>query len=443
MVGRPSAWLVAASFLVFTGLCVTSLALSQQVSQDKPPSGEPAKPVPNLPSQPDLQDPVKRKALIDKMIADYDLTPHPLPAVPDNPPPHEGALVSFPNVVEPPDLVVVEILEALPGRPVSGERLVRPDGTIALGFYGNIQVRGLTLPQIKVAIIKQMRNFIQDDQLGLVEMEDGDTEPPFIEHPARPEVPGRGKNPFEPDGAPQPPQQKSPFGEPSKRRPEKAETAKVPRSPFGLSDEEPAAQLEGAWKIIPPEASLRVYVDVSAYNTMNYYVTGDVVVPGRMPYTGTETVLDALNFAGGLLPTAEPREIRLVRPARGGKPGKVYKVDLEAIQEKGDVTSNYQIFPGDRLIVGRNEVAKLTVEVDRLAAPIETIVRSIQSEASMLRNLQSASPDRSQDLYTELVDFWLKQLSRQGELKFDEKSMREALIRKLKLTPPAKTPAAK
>ena len=199
MVGRPSAWLVAASFLVFTGLCVTSLALSQQVSKVKPPSGEPAKPVPNLPSQPDVHDAVKRTALIDKMIADYDLTPHPLPPVPDNPPPHEGALVNFPNVVEPPDLVVVEILETLPGRPVSGERLVRPDGTIALGFYGNIQVRGLTLPQIKVAIIKHMRNFIQDDQLGLVEMEDGDTEPPFMEHPARPEVPGRGKNPFEPD----------------------------------------------------------------------------------------------------------------------------------------------------------------------------------------------------------------------------------------------------
>ena len=93
--------------------------------------------------------------------------------------------------------------------------------------------------------------------------------------------------------------------------------------------------------------------------------------------------------------------------------------------------------------MGRNEVAKLTIEIDRLAAPIETIVRSIQSEASMLRNLQLASPDHSQVLYDELVDFWLKQLARQGDLKFDEKSMRDALIGKLKLAPPAKTPGAK
>ena len=78
------------------------------------------------------------------MIADYDLTPHPLVAIPDNPPPHEGAMISLPLVVEPPDLVVVEVLEALPGRPISGERLVRPDGTISLGFYGEVPVRGLT-----------------------------------------------------------------------------------------------------------------------------------------------------------------------------------------------------------------------------------------------------------------------------------------------------------
>jgi hypothetical protein len=121
----------------------------------------------------------------------------------------------------------------------------------------------------------------------------------------------------------------------------------------------------------------------------------------------------------------------------------VYKVDLEAIQEKGDSTANYQIFPGDRLIVGRNEVAKLAIEIDRLAAPIQAIMSEIQTEASMLRGLQSASPDRVGQLHSELVDFWLKQLSRQGDLKFDEKSIREALIRKLQQTPPASSPARK
>ena len=52
----------------------------------------------------------------------------PLPTIPDDPPPHEGAMISLPHVIEPPDLVIIEVLEALPGRPISGERLVRPDG---------------------------------------------------------------------------------------------------------------------------------------------------------------------------------------------------------------------------------------------------------------------------------------------------------------------------
>ena len=52
-------------------------------------------------------------------------------------------------VVEPPDLVLVELLEGLPGRPISGERLVRPDGTISLGWYGDVYVAGLPYAKSK------------------------------------------------------------------------------------------------------------------------------------------------------------------------------------------------------------------------------------------------------------------------------------------------------
>ena len=54
------------------------------------------------------------------MLAAYDLNPHPRPPIPDDPPPHEGAMISLPNIVEPPDQVLVEVLESLPGRPISG-----------------------------------------------------------------------------------------------------------------------------------------------------------------------------------------------------------------------------------------------------------------------------------------------------------------------------------
>ena len=59
--------------------------------------------------------------------------------------PRELNMLSMPAYnVSPPDLLVVEVLEALPGRPITGERLVRPDGSISLDFYGSLYVAGLT-----------------------------------------------------------------------------------------------------------------------------------------------------------------------------------------------------------------------------------------------------------------------------------------------------------
>jgi protein involved in polysaccharide export with SLBB domain len=428
------------------------------------------------------------------MIADYDLTPHPSPTIPDNPPPREGALVNLPFVVEPPDLVLVEVLEALPGRPISGERMVRPDGTISLGWYGDIQVRGLTVPQIKVAIIKHLTRFLNDADLGLAVSDAGESEIPQPERLPIPPLP-ENANPFDRDEAPKPIKKSSsatraqprtgksdvrpaPLHVAGRRKPvrfipvrgTRQEPAAAPESPKPPAQinipagatgrititidlggparpavepgqipvpaiEPEAPGTEESWRLVPPEESQRVFVDVTAYNTMNYYVQGDVATTGRFPYTGNETVFDILQFAGGLLSSADPKQITLVRPERNGKPAKVYKVDLEAIQQRGEVATNYQIFPGDRLFVGRNEVVKKTVEIDRLNAPISTMTGMMLQEAFMLRALQMVSIDHRDELLKEYVDFWAKELSRSGGVKFDEQTLRDAFIRKMKLIP--------
>src|SRR5262249_34484427 len=105
---------------------------------------------------------------------------------------------------------------------------------------------------------------------------------------------------------------------------------------------------------VSPEASAHVFIDVTSYNSKFYYVQGDVANPGRIPCSGRETVLDAIIQAGGLITTADPTQIRLVRPAQGGKPKKIYLVDLRAIIEEGESRLNYQLFPGDRVVVGRH-----------------------------------------------------------------------------------------
>ena len=231
---------------------------------------------------------------------EFDGAPEPLKAAPTaNPgrriwpkdgtkgdPPGELNKVAMPDyVIEPPDVIVVEVLEAMQGRPITGERLVKPDGKISLGFYGEVYVAGLTTTEVKAKVAQHLREYLDDEKLGLSR-----TDP---------------------------------------------KTGKVERVESARTD--------------------RIFVDVTAYNSKNYYVQGEVGVPGRLPITGNETVLDAINYAGGLLQNASKKRIRLVRPAPPGASGEsVLPVDLFAIVDRGDVKTNYQLFPGDRLIIDRD-----------------------------------------------------------------------------------------
>ncbi|MEO6808506.1 MAG: SLBB domain-containing protein, partial [Isosphaeraceae bacterium] len=139
--------------------------------------------------------------------------------------------------------------------------------------------------------------------------------------------------------------------------------------------------------VVDPAENNRVYVDVAAYNTKTYYVDGDVGQPGRLPCTGHETVLDAINYGGGLSPTADVTNVRLVRPARGGKPAKIYQIDYKAILEQGDAMANLQVLPGDRLIVGRHPTVAATVELDRMAGGKNTVFSSMITYANAMRAL--------------------------------------------------------
>src|SRR5271165_4304047 len=172
---RQRVYYCAATALLFLLLFVGGSLLTAQQGRPKPipepqPGAEAKKKEALPPFWKHAAVEAKRKeaeAALHKMFAEYDLKPHGLPAIPDDPPPHEGAMIGYPVVIEPPDLLLVEVLETLPGRPISGERLVRQDGTINLGFYGDVHVAGLTPQQAKVKIIQHLRTFLTDELLGL------------------------------------------------------------------------------------------------------------------------------------------------------------------------------------------------------------------------------------------------------------------------------------
>lgn len=219
---------------------------------------------------------------------------------------------AFPKyVVEPPDVLDVEVRGDLSGRPISGERLVRPDGKISLGFYGELQVAGLTTLEIKEKLIRHLRQFLSDESLGL-------------------------------------------------KKEQQKEVVEV-----------------------APRDSALVTVTVQSFNSKGYYVQGEIAKPGRYPMTGNETVLDAINQAGGLLATTVHMNIRLVRPAPPGACcEETFPVDLSAIVNNGDASTNYQLMPGDRLLVmrdpkeagGRARRSRREVE-----AQIDAIIRQLES----------------------------------------------------------------
>jgi RNA polymerase sigma factor (sigma-70 family) len=191
-------------------------------------------------------------------------------------------------VIEPPDLLLVEVLEALPGRPIGGERLVRPDGSISLGFYGDVQVRGLTVSQAKDEIVRHLRKYLADETLGLV-----------------------ATNP---------------------------ETGESDRN-----------------RKIEPKDTDRVFVDVTAYNSKHIYVVGEVASPGSFPFTGSDRVLDVLFYAGGLLPSADRGKIRLIRGSPKVSPEEqVLPIDYEEMTMGTDSSTNYEVRPGDRIVVYRD-----------------------------------------------------------------------------------------
>jgi polysaccharide export outer membrane protein len=238
---------------------------------------------------------------------------HHAAAVPVPPPgdvPRELAKATLPPyVVEPPDILVIEVREAqepaadpmdptkirppaaipLNVQPIEGTHIVRPDGTVNLGIYGSVQVAGLSLDQAAQAIrytVAQVKGY----------------------------------------------------------RPEK----------------------------------LLVVVDVASYNSKRYYVITDGAGYGEQvfpfPVTGSETVLDAIGNIQGLPAVSSKRNIWVARRGPGcGNPDQILPVDWVGITQHGDVTTNYQVLPGDRVYVKAQCILTLDNTLAKFLAPIERL----------------------------------------------------------------------
>ena len=153
---------------------------------------------------------------------------------------------------------------------------------------------------------------------------------------------------------------------------------------------------------LPYYRKIGVAVEITKYNSQRIYVFGVVQSPGPIPWTGRDTVLDALCKAVPL-PTAWPERIIVVRgdqPQTGGHPivhpaqendyprkglrpeekgadRNVMVINLNAMIQHGDYSNNVLLMPNDTVYVQYNPMAKAGVFMDQLFSPLRAVTTSL------------------------------------------------------------------
>ena len=138
-----------------------------------------------------------------------------------------------------------------------------------------------------------------------------------------------------------------------------------------------------------------VHVDVLAYNSKKYYVITDGGGIGEqvvtLPYTGNETVLDAIANINGLS-TASSKNVWVARPAPAGTSyAQKMPVDYRGISQDGITTTNYQLMPGDRVYIKADGMIIIDNFIAKAVAPWERVASFTLVGYNVVRRLQQSS----------------------------------------------------
>jgi polysaccharide export outer membrane protein len=281
--------------------------------------------------------------------------------------PTEKDLVSFPPyVIEPPDILVVDVIRAVPkgpylvqpmdvlwvystktpmAEPINGPYPVSTDGRVNLGpSYGAVMVADQTIEKAQETIRKQLATILKEPVVTLSLAQSGGVQ----------QI--RGEHVVYSDGT----IRLGTYG-----------GVRV----VGMTLDEARAAIEAhlGSKLIKPVVSLDVY----SFNSKYYYVITDGGGYGeqiyRLPNTGNEKVLDALALINGLPPVASRGRIWVARPAPAGAGcrDQILPVDYCGITRGGQTATNYQILPGDRVYVMASPLVTGTTWFSRALAPVE------------------------------------------------------------------------
>ncbi|MCL2347905.1 MAG: polysaccharide biosynthesis/export family protein [Planctomycetaceae bacterium] len=144
---------------------------------------------------------------------------------------------------------------------------------------------------------------------------------------------------------------------------------------FGLTIPEAREAIE--FQLANYLESPQVAVDIFAYNSKSYYIVMQGAGYGdktrRLPYTGNETVLDAICEINGLERVSSKR-IWIARPQPNCNEIVQLPIDWDAITACGNPQTNYQLLPNDRVYIAEDKLVALDTGLSKIIAPFERVM---------------------------------------------------------------------
>ena len=243
------------------------------------------------------------------------------------------------------DVVSLSASGVFPEEPIMGEYEVSSGGGIELGFsYGSVDVGGSTVNEAVTLIESHLRTQVREPQVTIT-----------LRHAAGIQRIS-GEHLVGPDGT-------LTLGQYGSVR------------VAGMTLEE--ARFAIANSLSSQFTDPKVSVSVFAYNSKAIYVVtqggglGDNLV--RLPFTGGDTVIDAVSQINGLSYVSSSR-MWVARPNREASNSVTLPIDWEAITQKADVTTNYQLLPGDRVFIAHNKLVAFDSAVAKITSPLERVL---------------------------------------------------------------------
>jgi polysaccharide export outer membrane protein len=306
---------------------------------------------------------------------------------PDWKPAREIEKVSLPAYrVEPPDILMIEMLKMVPrppyrieiydvlqiraigtliDQPLDGFFLVEGEGIVTLGpAYGRVRVAGMTVEEAAVAVTVELKKVLNKPEVSVQLARTAGTAPVTGEYLVGPD------------------------GTVNLRQYGVLHVA-------GKTVTEIRAELQQhlARYFDSPDAS----VDVRQFNSKVFYVVTQGAGLGdnirRVPITGNDTVLDALSAVNGLSQVSSA-QIWIARPAPGNAEcEQIIPIDYGAITQGGSAATNYQMLPGDRLVIAGDTMIAANTWLTKVTAPIERLLGIASLGLSTTRAAQTMGRD--------------------------------------------------